>query len=91
MTDSAFTVEGKIPIPPDGRKNINECIYPFAAMKPGDSFAAPMDMGKREGGKDKRQQSIIGSARRWANKHSPNSVFITRQMEDGTVRCWRLS
>jgi len=50
--------------------------FPFGEMEVGDSFVITT----------KRQTASV-AARRYGDKH--NMKFITRQMPDGTIRCWR--
>jgi hypothetical protein len=50
--------------------------FPFDKMEVGDSFVITT----------KRQTASV-AARRYGDKH--NMRFITRQMPDGTIRCWR--
>jgi hypothetical protein len=50
--------------------------FPFDQMEVGDSFVITT----------KRHTASV-AARRYGDKH--NMKFITRQMPDGTIRCWR--
>jgi hypothetical protein len=50
--------------------------FPFDKMGIGDSFVITT----------KRQTASV-AARRYGDKHGMK--FITRQMPDGTIRCWR--
>jgi hypothetical protein len=50
--------------------------FPFDQMEVGDSFVITT----------KRQTASV-AARRYGDKHGMK--FITRQMPDGTFRCWR--
>ena len=52
--------------------------FPFDKMEVGDSFAIPADVPRT---------TVNVAARRYGDKH--NMKFITRQMPDGTIRCWR--
>jgi hypothetical protein len=50
--------------------------FPFDKMEVGDSFVITTE-----------RQTASVAARRYGDKH--NMRFITRQMPDGTIRCWR--
>jgi hypothetical protein len=50
--------------------------FPFDKMEVGDSFVITT----------KRQTASV-AARRYGDKH--RMKFVTRQMPDGTIRCWR--
>ena len=50
--------------------------FPFDKMEVGDSFVITT----------KRQTASV-AARRYGDKHGMK--FVTRQMPDGTIRCWR--
>jgi hypothetical protein len=50
--------------------------FPFGEMEMGDSFVITT----------KRSTAAV-AARRYGDKHGMK--FITRQMPDGTIRCWR--
>lgn len=63
-------VEPNIPIPKR---------YPFAQMKPGDSFVIP---------KHVQRGTVLVAAMRYGRAHGCR--FITRTMPDGSVRCWRV-
>lgn len=52
--------------------------WPFAEMKPGDSFAIPPEI---------KRHTVAVSAMRYAKRHGMK--FTTRKMPDGTFRCWR--
>jgi hypothetical protein len=52
--------------------------WPFAEMKPGDSFAIPEGF---------QRQSVAVAAMRYGKKHKMK--FSTRKMPDNTYRCWR--
>jgi hypothetical protein len=72
-------IEKGVPVPP--KKGPHECMYPFADMKPGDSFAIP------HGGKKYLMQSIAQSARKWAKNNAPGAKFTCRT-EGENVRIW---
>lgn len=91
MKSSGFVIENGVPIPGPTHKRHGGsmgCMYPFADMDIGDSFEAPRDMGMN-GKHDCRQNSIASAAHGWALRNSPGAAFRT-QMQDLTVRCWRI-
>lgn len=63
-------VEPNIPIPKR---------YPFAQMKPGDSFVIPNEIARN---------TVSVAAMRYGRAHGCR--FTTRTMPDGTIRCWRI-
>jgi hypothetical protein len=52
--------------------------FPFDKMEVGDSFAIPSEV---------KRATVAVYARRYGDKHGMK--FITRQMPDGSIRCWR--
>jgi hypothetical protein len=52
--------------------------FPFDQMEVGDSFAIPSEV---------KRATVAVYARRYGDKHGMK--FITRQMTDGIIRCWR--
>ena len=65
--------------------------YPFAKMDVGDAFDAPRDMGSTKLGSDKRRASVAGCASSWARSHNSKVKFVTRLIDEHTVRCWRIA
>ena len=53
--------------------------YPFDKMKVGDSFLVPSDVTR---------QAVAVAASRYGKAH--NMKFSTRQLKDGSFRCWRI-
>lgn len=74
-------VESGIPIP---NRKPNSRQYPWHDMKPGDSFAVPLD------GKDARrvQTNVMSASARW--KHLHGWRFTSKTFADH-VRVWRIS
>lgn len=65
--------------------------YPLAQLKVGGRpFDAPRDMGTSPRGADRRAASIRGAARNWAKRHDPDAEFMTRLVDEHSVRCWRI-
>lgn len=81
------TAGAEFPEPCKGRP----ALYPFASMAVGDTFDAPRNLGKRPGGKCRRQDSVIASAKAWARRNNPEAKFATRLIDDNTVRCKRIA
>lgn len=54
-------------------------IFPFSQMQIGDSFLIPAHI--------KRSTASV-AARRYAQKH--NVKFVSRKMDDGAIRIWRV-
>jgi hypothetical protein len=74
-----FEIEKSIPLPkPNGRRSK---IYPFEAMKIGDSFLVPLDVGKSPSG--------IFSAVSQAKKRL--EISLTTARVEGGVRVWRIA
>lgn len=82
-----ITVEYDVPIPP--KAGTRECIYPFASMREGSSFAIPVPEGKTV----KSLRMLISSrAYAWAKRHAPGAKFTTRVEGDNAgVRIWLLT
>ena len=90
VMEMTFEVKRGEPVPP-AKTQTFQPIYPFGEMKPGDYFDAPRDMGRNKSGKDARASSIGSSSRNWAKKHCIWAKFVTRLIDDKTVRCWRVT
>ena len=71
----SYEIDKGIPIPPKHHRS----KYPFAQMKPGDSFFVP-------GGK----RSTISSAVKDRRKNNPGEEWTYRTKDNG-VRVWRVS
>lgn len=54
-------------------------IFPFATMKPGDSFLAPPDALFRS-------QNAVA---KWKQRH-PGWDYRTKMLPDGSIRIWRV-
>jgi hypothetical protein len=77
--------------PAPARKGGGVSIYPFAQMEVGDAFDAPRDIGRQKSGNDRRQGIVSACARGYAKKHNPTAKFVTRLIDENTVRCWRVA
>lgn len=64
--------------------------YPFAKMEVGDCFDVPRDKGLNKHGRDLTQNSLGGAARSFAALHNSTAKFATRQIDEKTIRCWRI-
>lgn len=81
-----------VPVAPLSRSRSGRLkVYPFADMAVGQHFDAPRDMGRAAGGNDKRQSAVSSCARSYVRKHNPGAWFVTRTIDAGTVRCWRIA
>lgn len=69
-----YKIERNVPPPMPG---VWGTTYPFAKMKPGDSFYAP------------NRTNALGSLQYWKRK-IPGSTWTSRREKDG-VRIWRLT
>jgi len=76
---------------PNSKRGFGSGIYPFPQLEIGDGFDAPRDMGRSKYGTDKRQMSIAASSRVYARRHNIASKFVTRLLDDNTVRCVRIA
>lgn len=66
-------------------------VYHFN-MPVGGFFKERCDMGRDSQNRDRRQQSIIASAAKWAQRNNPSARFTTRLLDGddaGFVGCWR--
>jgi len=79
--------EEMIPPPLHGRGR--KSVYPFDAMRIGQHFDAPRDMGRHNG--DARRRAICMAARSYAKRHNPTAKFTTQIIDEHTVRCWRIA
>jgi hypothetical protein len=70
----SFEISRGVPIPESTRGE----NYPFGELEPGDSFAVDV----------KKRKSIQAGVSRYQRNHE-GTEFVTRTMEDGTVRIWR--
>ena len=73
-----FDIEKGVPIPPR-RGNGIASKFPFAEMKPGDSFFA----------KGVKAGALSSAATGWKTRHQPKWKFCTRTVEGGS-HIWRL-
>ncbi len=78
MTKIEFQIESGVPVPP---RPVSAVLYPFASMKPGDSFRV---------GNDKQACVRVRTAVQFFRKNNPGSAFAVRRTDDG-YRCWRLA
>ncbi len=76
-------------VPPPIQRGKRRCLYPFADMEVGHYFDMPRDMGRTR--KDNRQASVASAACGYARRHNPAARFITRLVDEHTVRCWRIA
>lgn len=83
---SEFKIERNIPVSPKGRGPGRSEKYPFADMKPGDSFCVPTQNGQEP---RQLQSTLAGCWTRYIKAHAPDAKFTTRQV-DGGVRVWRV-
>ena len=75
-----YTIEHNIPAP-KGRS----CSYPFAEMKPGDSFLVVCLLHKA----DKVRERLYAAAWYYQRKHSLGQKYVTKIVSEG-VRIWRV-
>ena len=54
-------------------------VFPFSQMQPGDSFLIPANV--------KRTTASV-AAKRYGKKH--NVKFVSRKMDNGAIRIWRV-
>jgi len=78
-----FKIEKGFALPPDAGGRAP--IYPFGAMRVGDSFLVPVPSGERAILVQKR---VLRAAAAFKGRHKSRVIFTTRQTEEG-VRCWR--
>ena len=78
-----FKVEKGFALPQDAGGRAPK--YPFAQMKVGDSFLAPVPEGEPAILVQKR---VLRAANAFKTRHQSRAVFTTRQTDEG-IRCWR--
>lgn len=80
-----YAIEKRVPIPAVSKKSGRRPKYPFAQMKPGDSFAVPV-RGPKAINTARRRLTV--SACIAAKKYG--AKFVTRSTPKA-VRCWRVA
>lgn len=84
---SDISVESGIPMPAIEPRGGRPPIYPFADLKPADSFWVPLN-GRTE---KAAVQTIQSAARRWSLKRAKGARYLVKPfVRDGVkgVRCW---
>jgi hypothetical protein len=78
VSRSAYQIEAGVPVPAPMRHYTQ---YPFAEMKVGDSFMAPLRLLK----------SISSASVNWRKRTSCKAKFTARKISDKQCRCWRIA
>lgn len=78
-----FKIESGVPVPP----RTGRTIYPFREMKPGDSFALPLNGGGPAVQK-LMMRRVISAAQTFTRRYGPHFT-VRLVLDEGIIRVWR--
>jgi len=78
---TSFTIDHDIPVP--ASKDPDDFRFPWAQMKPGDSFVV-----EGHEARNSARSSFAQYRKRHLNKHNQLLTLVTRSIGNGQYRCW---